>query len=50
MDHKRNNVVVSRRAVMEAESDEDRMARINELQEGQEVDGIVKNITDYGAF
>jgi small subunit ribosomal protein S1 len=50
MDHKRNNVVVSRRAVMEEESDEDRKARINELQEGQEVDGIVKNITDYGAF
>jgi small subunit ribosomal protein S1 len=50
MDHKRNNVVVSRRAVMEAESDEDRKSRISELEEGQEVMGVVKNITDYGAF
>ena len=50
MDHKRNNVVVSRRAVMEAENDEDRKSRISELEEGQEVTGVVKNITDYGAF
>lgn len=50
MDKKRNNVVVSRRAVMEAESREERMSRLGELQEGQEVIGIVKNITDYGAF
>jgi small subunit ribosomal protein S1 len=50
MDKKRNNVVVSRRAVMEAESREERMTRLEELQEGQEVVGIVKNITDYGAF
>lgn len=50
MDKKRNNVVVSRRAVMEAESREERMSRLEELQEGQEVIGIVKNITDYGAF
>ncbi|PIZ03917.1 MAG: 30S ribosomal protein S1 [Gammaproteobacteria bacterium CG_4_10_14_0_8_um_filter_38_16] len=50
MDKKRNNVVVSRRAVMEAESREERMSRLDELQEGQEVVGIVKNITDYGAF
>jgi small subunit ribosomal protein S1 len=50
MDHKRNNVVVSRRAVMEAESDEDRKARISELEEGQQTTGVVKNITDYGAF
>ena len=50
MDRKRNNVVVSRRAVMEAESREERMSRLGELQEGQEVVGVVKNITDYGAF
>lgn len=50
MDKKRNNVVVSRRAVMEAESREERMSRLEELKEGQEVIGIVKNITDYGAF
>lgn len=50
MDKKRNNVVVSRRAVMEAESREERMSRLEELQEGQEVIGVVKNITDYGAF
>ena len=50
MDKKRNNVVVSRRAVMEAESREEKMSRLEELQEGQEVMGIVKNITDYGAF
>src|SRR3990167_7323698 len=50
MDKKRNNVVVSRRAVMEAESREERMSRLGELQEGQEVIGVVKNITDYGAF
>ena len=50
MDRKRNNVVVSRRAVMEASSHEERMSRLDELQEGQEVIGIVKNITDYGAF
>ncbi|MCX7125577.1 MAG: S1 RNA-binding domain-containing protein, partial [Gammaproteobacteria bacterium] len=48
MDKKRNNVVVSRRAVMEAESREERMSRLDELQEGQEVIGVVKNITDYG--
>lgn len=50
MDKRRNNVVVSRRAVMEAETSAERMARISELQEGQEVMGVVKNITDYGAF
>ncbi|HLB56472.1 MAG TPA: 30S ribosomal protein S1 [Coxiellaceae bacterium] len=50
MDKKRNNVVVSRRAVMEAESRVERMSRLDELQEGQEVVGVVKNITDYGAF
>ena len=50
MDHHRNNIVVSRRAVMEAESSAERQARLEELQEGQEVKGIIKNITDYGAF
>lgn len=50
MDQRRNNVVVSRRAVMEAETTAERRARMDELQEGQEVTGIVKNITDYGAF
>ena len=50
MDQKRNNVVVSRRAVMEAETGAERQARLEELQEGQEIKGIVKNITDYGAF
>ncbi len=50
MDNRRNNVVVSRRAVLEAENSAERMARLEELQEGQEVAGIVKNITDYGAF
>ncbi|HAG61724.1 MAG TPA: 30S ribosomal protein S1, partial [Coxiellaceae bacterium] len=48
MDQKRNNIVVSRRAVMEAETSAERSARLEQLQEGQEVMGIVKNITDYG--
>ena len=50
MDKKRNNIVVSRRAVMEAENDAERQARLDQLTEGQEITGIVKNITDYGAF
>lgn len=50
MDKRRNNVVVSRRAVMEQESTSERQSRISELQEGQVVKGVVKNITDYGAF
>jgi small subunit ribosomal protein S1 len=50
LDQKRNNVVVSRRAVMEAESSSEREALLENLQEGQEVKGIVKNLTDYGAF
>lgn len=49
LDRKRNNVVVSRRAVIE-EAASDRSALLENLQEGQEVVGIVKNITDYGAF
>jgi small subunit ribosomal protein S1 len=50
MDQKRNNIVVSRRAAMQEESGVERSARLDELQEGQEIDGVVKNITDYGAF
>jgi small subunit ribosomal protein S1 len=50
LDRKRNNVVVSRRAVVESESSEEREALLESLQEGQVVKGIVKNLTDYGAF
>ncbi len=50
LDRKRNNVVVSRRAVMQETSAERIKARLDELQEGQEIIGVVKNITDYGAF
>ena len=50
LDKKRNNVVVSRRAVMEATMGADRAAMMEQLKEGSIVKGIVKNITDYGAF
>ena len=50
LDRKRNNVVVSRRAVMEASMGADREALLANLKEGAVVKGIVKNITDYGAF
>ncbi len=50
LDQKRNNVVVSRRAVMEAANSEEREALLETLQEGMTVKGIVKNLTDYGAF
>ncbi|MCR9103772.1 MAG: 30S ribosomal protein S1 [Gammaproteobacteria bacterium] len=50
LDQKRNNVVVSRRAVMEAANSEERDALLETLQEGMSVKGIVKNLTDYGAF
>ncbi len=50
LDQKRNNVVVSRRAVIESESSSERESVLANLQEGQEVKGIVKNLTDYGAF
>ncbi len=50
IDKKRNNVVVSRRAVVEAESTEERQSLIDNLEEGQVVKGVVKNLTDYGAF
>ncbi|MCG7598920.1 30S ribosomal protein S1 [Halomonas sp. McH1-25] len=50
LDPKRNNVVVSRRAVLEAENSAEREALLATLQEGQQITGIVKNLTDYGAF
>ncbi len=50
LDRKRNNVVVSRRAVVEANMGEERAKLLETLQEGAIVKGIVKNITDYGAF
>jgi small subunit ribosomal protein S1 len=50
LDQKRNNVVVSRRAVLEQENSVEREALLGSLQEGQMVKGIVKNLTDYGAF
>jgi len=50
LDAKRNNVVVSRRSVIEAETSVEREALLSTLQEGQEIKGIVKNLTDYGAF
>ncbi|MGB0217038.1 MAG: 30S ribosomal protein S1 [Alteromonas oceani] len=50
LDAKRNNVVVSRRAVIEAESSAERETLLANLEEGHEVKGIVKNLTDYGAF
>ncbi|WP_077341695.1 30S ribosomal protein S1 [Pseudocolwellia agarivorans] len=50
LDQKRNNVVVSRRAVIESESSVERDALLESLAEGLEVKGIVKNLTDYGAF
>ncbi|MBE0620058.1 MAG: 30S ribosomal protein S1 [Burkholderiales bacterium] len=50
LDRKRNNVVVSRRAVLEASQGEERQKLLQTLSEGAVVKGIVKNITDYGAF
>ena len=50
LDRKRNNVVVSRRAVVEQEYSEERDQLLENLQEGQEVKGVIKNLTDYGAF
>jgi small subunit ribosomal protein S1 len=50
LDRRRNNVVVSRRAVVETEYSAEREALLESLQEGMEVKGIVKNLTDYGAF
>lgn len=50
LDQKRNNVVVSRRAVVEQEYSAERSALLDNLQEGSAVKGVVKNLTDYGAF
>lgn len=50
MDVQRNNIVVSRRAVVEAESDAEREELLENLEDGQILDGVVKNLTDYGAF
>jgi len=50
LDRKRNNVVVSRRAVMEEEYSAEREALLERLEEGVEIKGVVKNLTDYGAF
>ncbi len=50
VDPKRNNIVVSRRAVLEAESNVERAQVLENINEGDEVKGIVKNLTDYGAF
>jgi len=50
LDQRRNNVVVSRRAVVETEFSEEREALLESLQEGMTVKGIVKNLTDYGVF
>ena len=50
VDPKRNNIVVSRRAVLESETNVERAAVLENINEGDEVKGIVKNLTDYGAF
>jgi small subunit ribosomal protein S1 len=50
LDRKRNNVVVSRRAVLEASAGEEREKLLENLKEGSTIKGVVKNITDYGAF
>ena len=50
LDQKRNNVVVSRRAVIESENSAEREELLANLEEGSELKGIVKNLTDYGAF
>lgn len=50
LDRKRNNVVVSRRAVVEEEYSAEREALLEKLEEDMEIKGVVKNLTDYGAF
>lgn len=50
LDQRRNNVVVSRRAVVESENSAEREALLENLQEGAQLQGVVKNLTDYGAF
>ena len=50
LDYKRNNVVLSRKAVLEKNNSEVKVELLENLEEGQIVKGVVKNITDYGAF
>ncbi len=50
LDKRRNNVVVSRRAVVETENNQERETLLENMQEGMVLQGIVKNLTDYGAF
>ena len=50
MDRRRGNIVVSRRAILEESRAEQRAEVINKLEKGDNIKGIVKNITDYGAF
>ena len=50
LDHKRNNIVVSRRAVVEDEYSAERQELLENLEEGATIKGVVKNLTDYGAF
>lgn len=50
LDIKRNNVVVSRRAVLQAENSAERESLLENLSEGMQIKGVVKNLTDYGAF
>ncbi len=50
VDKEKNNVVLSRRAVLEEVNSEEREKLLSSLQEGQEIQGVVKNLTDYGAF
>jgi small subunit ribosomal protein S1 len=50
LDQKRNNVVVSRRAVVENEYSEEREQLLDSIEEGKPIKGVVKNLTDYGAF
>src|SRR3546814_3086282 len=50
MDRRRGNIVVSRRAILEETRAEQRSGLIQTLHEGQVIEGVVKNITDYGAF
>lgn len=50
IDKQRNNIVVSRKALVQTENNEEREALLSTLEDGQEITGIVKNLTDYGAF
>ncbi len=50
LDRQRNNIVISRRAIIENEMNEDREQLLNSLEEGVVIKGVVKNLTDYGAF